>query len=265
MSTQQADKAKKTRTPLTLTVTTIENLSKNLKRIVFTDNSNSLKPEHESGYLKLQFQDDNGEPIRRSYTILEVQNNQETVDAGLDAAVDVSVDFVLHEGGFGATWAKNARIGEQITAMGPGPAKLVDTSLDWFILMGDMTALPAIAVNLKTLAQNKPTATGYAIIEVLDESDIQPLIKPKGIDVEWLVNADNHQSLQKMQSAIADKTWLTGTPYVWIASEFESARGLRQFLREEKGITTDRYVSSYWKIGETDEGNKKAKKADGGF
>ncbi len=69
-----------------------------------------------------------------------------------------------------------------------------------------------------------------------------------------------------MLSAIANKEWLAGNPYVWIASEFDSARALRKFFKKDKAIDKNQfYHSSYWKRGVSAEGNKKAKKEDGGF
>lgn len=80
--------------------------------------------------------------------------------------------LVLHEdAGRASEWAKNARPGGNILIGGPGPKKLLDNTADWCLLVGDMTALPAISVNIEQLPAD---ARGYAVIEVTDESDIQP-------------------------------------------------------------------------------------------
>lgn len=229
-----------------------EQISKNVRRIVFADHSKSITPAHESGYLKLQFIADDGSKKLRSYTIRHVD----------EASHHVVIDFVKHLGGLAYPWAEQAHIGATLTVMGPGPTKMADNSLDWFIFAGDLTALPAIAVNL---AQLPADAKGYAIIEIGDESDKQPLDKPAGIEIQWLVNPDISRSQALMLTAVEQKIWLQGTPYLWIASEFSSAKALRQYFKQEKQITKNRYVSSYWKIGESDEGNKRAKAQDGGF
>lgn len=237
-----------------LIVLSTQQISKNLKRIVFDDTSNTMTTDDESGYLKLQFEQD-GETVLRSYTILEV-----TQKDGKNLA---TIDFVTHEGGFGAEWAKHAKVGDTIDARGPGPAKLADTFLDWFVFMGDLTALPAITANLKKLPAD---AKGYAIIEILDESDILDIQKPDGIEIDWLVNSTITDSAKIMLTTIQNKTWLHGTPYVWVASEFNTAITLRKFFRQEKSIERKQsYFSSYWKYGESDEGNKRAKQNDGKF
>lgn len=238
----------------TLIVCRTEQISKNIKSITFEDMSDSLRSVHESGYLKLQFTQDE-QTILRSYTIFKVyQKNDKHF---------VVINFVIHEGGFGAQWAKDAQVGDSINFKGPGDVKLVNTEFDWFFLIGDLTALPAITVNLRTLPKE---AKGYAVIEILDESDILAVEKPDGVEIDWVINSDPNKSAQLMLSKIQKKDWLEGTPYIWLASEFDSARTLRQFFRKDKKANkTHFYVSSYWKMGESDEGNKRAKKADGQF
>lgn len=243
----------KGKSEIQLEVINKQRISKNIIRFIFDDKNKQLNKEHESAYLKLQFTDKSQETRARSYTV-------RSVDKSLH---QIAVDFVVHgDEGPASAWALNANVGDTIKAMGPGPAKLVDKQCDWFFIVGDMTSLPAIAANIKQLPSN---AKGYALIEVAHESDIQYLEEPEGLEVQWLLNHDYQKSVDKMLAAIAEKTWHQGTPYLWVASEFSVARALREYFREEKGITKNRYVSSYWKYGETDEGNKKAKKEDGGF
>lgn len=236
---------------MSLVVDTIESVSNSVLRFAFIDESKTLTPADESGYVKLQFTEGDGSQKRRSYTIRSVDDNHRVV-----------IDFVKHHGGVAYPWAMRANIGDVLPAFGPGPAKLVDFSADWFILMGDLTALPAIAVNLARLPAD---ANGYAIIEVRDDSDIQTLSKPAGVHIEWLVNIKPQDSAELMLTAAKRQPWHSGTPYVWVASEFSSARALREYFKNEKHIKTNRYFSSYWKIGESDEGNKHAKAQDGGF
>lgn len=71
----------------------------------------------------------------------------------------------------------------------------------------------------------------------------------------------------KLNTVLADAVkklpWLEGVPSIWVASEFDAMRNLRAYFRKECGVERGQmYASSYWKMGETDEGNKKAKKMD---
>ena len=57
--------------------------------------------------------------------------------------------------------------------------------------------------------------------------------------------------------------WLDGQVAVWVAGEFSASRALRQYFRHDRAVDKSfKYVSCYWKVGETDEGMKAAKRAD---
>ena len=57
--------------------------------------------------------------------------------------------------------------------------------------------------------------------------------------------------------------WASGRASIWVAGEFSASRTLRQYFRHERQVPREHmYVSCYWKIGDTDEGMKAAKRAD---
>ena len=59
--------------------------------------------------------------------------------------------------------------------------------MDWILIIGDMTALPAISVNIEQLP---PETLGYIIVEIFDEADKQALPVPKGVQLKWLLNSE---------------------------------------------------------------------------
>lgn len=125
--------------------------------------------DQESAYIKLLFPQAGERPLMRTYTIRQQRDDE------------IDVDFVLHDtDGPASSWAKTAQVGELIQIGGPGLKKLINFEADWFLLAGDMTALPAISVNLAKLPNN---AVGYAVIEVLSEADIQPLVHPEHVEL----------------------------------------------------------------------------------
>ena len=207
-------------------------------------------PDQESAYVKLIFpRPGEGDSLMRTYTVSRQRDNE------------IDVDFAIHGGeGVAANWAVNARIGSQIVVGGPGPKKLINTDADWFLLAGDMTALPAITVNLEHLPRD---ARGYAVIEVIDESDIQPLIVPPNIDLQWIVNPNADVTGRTLLSRIEQLSWLPGQPAVWAACEFNSMRALRKHFKSLCQWPKDYlYISSYWKIGNTEDQHKIAKRDD---
>lgn len=215
---------------------------------------NDFPEGYESGYVKLLLPVQEA-VLKRSYTIRQFDPENRLL----------TLDFAVHinpEGNNGpaSSWALNCREGDVVTIDGPGVAKLVDPSADWFFLAGDMTALPAISVNLERLPAS---AQGHAVIEIKDTRDQQNLRVPKGVLLHWVVNPNPHQANTVLVDKVTSLPWLQGRPNVWVAAEFESMRQLRRYFKLERKLPSHQvYISSYWKIGETDEGNKRAKKLD---
>jgi len=209
--------------------------------------------DQNSAYIKLMLtrpQPDSGEkPLIRTYTV----RNFDPVSTELD------VDFVLHDiTGPAVEWAKSVSAGDQIPVMGPGPKKLVDHTADWFLLAGDMSALPAISANIEGMPAD---ATGHAFLEIIDEADRQEITGPSGLELHWIVNPHPDQDNSVLLDAIKAMKWLEGRPSIWVAGEFSSALAIRAYLKNERGVSRHGlYASSYWKIGESEDQHKVSKR-----
>jgi len=206
--------------------------------------------DQESAYIKLMFpQGEDAKPVVRTYTV-SVQRDDE-----------IDVDFALHEAaGPASTWARNTQAGDQVLVGGPGPKKLINSDADWFLLVGDMTALPAITVNL---AQLPADARGYAVLEITSEADKQALKKPDNVEIHWVINAHPNADSSPLFDSVKSLTWLKGQPAAWAACEFHSMRALRQYFKMERDIPkTHLYVSSYWKVDSTEDQHKVVKSQD---
>jgi NADPH-dependent ferric siderophore reductase len=189
-------------------------------------------------------------PLLRTYTVRAQR------------ADSIDIDFVLHgdEGGPASRWAMRAQASDVIEVSGPGPKKLADPTADWILLVGDMTALPAISVNLEQLPA---TARGRAIIEVPDAADVQQLQAPPGFAIQWVVNPAPGASDAPLRDAVAALAWPPGRVSVWAACEFSGMRALRRHLREERGLDRRQfYISSYWKLGSDETSHKAIKRED---
>ena len=207
----------------------------------------SLPTDQESAYVKLIFMADGGR-LMRTYTIRHQREHE------------IDIDFMLHdEAGPASSWAKQADINDTILIGGPGPKKMINTNGEHFLLIGDMTALPAISVNLATLPAD---AKGCAIIEVVSEQDIQPLPHPAGIELKWVVNSHPGQNENALLDQVSQLPWLSETTSVWSACEFSSMKTLRAYFRE-RGIRKEHlYISSYWKLGSNEDQHKVIKQKD---
>ena len=227
-------------------------ISKNLTRITLAGPGLSEFPsDFEGGYIKLLIPGNQGDPVRRSFTIRSFNC----------ARKHLSLDMVSHEDESPAAhWLSNVRVGNRVSIQGPGACKRLNQAADWFLLAGDMTALPAIAVNLELLPAD---AEGFAVLEVISEADQIELKAPKGIKIIWVLNPTPNVMSSSLSDTVKALPWLDKPVSVWIAGEFNTSRVLRQYFRHERQVDKNfSYVSCYWKIGDTNEGLKTAKKTD---
>ena len=235
-----------------LEVLSNEQLTPHMRRTVLTgDDLADFPSDQESGYVKLRLTNADGDPVMRSYTV-------RAFDADRRRLV---LDFVDHgDNGPASRWCSLAKAGDRVIAMGPGEKKLAPRDADWVFLAGDLSALPALAVNLEQLPDDM---RGYALIEVPSADDVQDVAAPAGVEVRWLVNVDRTKPCAALMEEIPRVEWLDGTPYPWFAAEFEAMRFARSFFRDQHRINRrDMYLSCYWKLGDTDEGMKRAKRRD---
>ncbi len=265
--------------PRELMVESTQRITPNMQRVVLTGESLADFPaDSKSGYVKLQFaadgapltlatQEEGVKPTMRSYTVREIDV----------AARKLTLDMMLHghsesagaaNSGPAGQWAEVAKTGDRILVGGPGPTKLIPQPADYYLLVGDMTALPAIAGNLELLPAD---AKGVAIIEVVSADDVQTIDCPEGVHIEWVIADDlapaaDHQARADasllVQTAL-NVAWPAGKVAVWAACEFHKMRALRRYFRNEKGLSGDEmYISSYWMLDRTDEQHKQSKKTD---
>ena len=240
-----------------LEVIKISAVSPHLKRITLRgDDLADFPTDAESGYVKALFHPQ-GLPVVDADTAKGAVKRSYTVRAFRAAALELDLDFVVHgDLGPASTWAGSACLGDTLAIAGPGPTKLADAKADWFAFFGDLSALPAISVNLQRLPDD---ALGFAFLEVPSEDDCLDLEKPAGIQVEWIVNKNPEVYSDELFQRLEKLAWMDGAPYIWVAGEFELMRSARKKLKPLKSEVQGTYVSSYWKIGATQEGLQKAK------
>ena len=129
--------------------------------------------EYSDSYVKIEFGTPD-QPTLRTYTIRSYD---------LDAK-EIAIDFVVHgDMGVAGPWAASVQPGAEITLRGPGGAFSPSPTADWYLFVGDETAIPAISASIARLA---PNAVGYAVVEVGGPDDEIALDAPEGIAVTWL-------------------------------------------------------------------------------
>jgi NADPH-dependent ferric siderophore reductase len=252
-----------------LLVSHSQRISPNMQRVTLEGQDLEEFPTgHEGSYVKLLFpvKDQSTLPsaeeirtgakvIMRTYTVRKFNLN----------AVELDIDLVLHGeqeeiSGPASTWAAQTKPGDTMLMYGPGKVKTANLEADWFLFAGDMTALPAISCQLEQLPAN---AMGYAVIEINSKQDQQNLEKPDGIDITWIINPHPNTENTVLSDAVKIIPWLPGTPSIWAACEFSNMRLLRGYFKKDQKVPREHlYISSYWKIGQSEDKHKIIKKQD---
>ncbi|KQM80595.1 siderophore-interacting protein [Agromyces sp. Leaf222] len=181
-------------------------------------------------------------PVVRTYTALHPDVAAGTLD----------IDFVVHgDEGVAGPWAANARAGDLLLANGPGGAYRPDPEADWHLLAGDESAVPAIAAALEALPAD---AVARAVVLVESAEHEPQLALPGGGTVEF-VHRDGGSGEGLLAAAVRAVGWLEGRVHAFVHGEAEEVmRGIRPYLRNERGLARDQLsVSGYWRRGRTED------------
>jgi NADPH-dependent ferric siderophore reductase len=162
-------------------------------------------------------------------------------------AGELDIEFALHEAGPAATWAAQAAVGQYLGVGGPRGSLTIPKHFDWHLLIGDETALPAIARRLEELPAGTRVA---ALLEVADPSARIDFETTADLYVEWRYRCESDYPGGALLLALRGMYLPEGEGYVWAAGESTVMRAVRQYLCTERGIDKTRIrAASYWKRG----------------
>ena len=159
---------------------------------------------------------------------------------------ELAIDVVLHGGGVASEWARMVEPGAAAAISGPGRGYAIDADAPAFLLVGDETALPAIAQLLEVLPAR---TTVHVHVEVASPDGRSPLPSHVGSTVTWHDLADPGDPGAAMVAAVRDQPIPDGAR-IWVAGEAASVQRIRKFLFEECAIPRAQCtVRGYWKRG----------------
>ena len=166
------------------------------------------------------------------------------------AAGTLTVDFALHEAGPATQWASQAAAGQTIEIGGPRGSAIVPDDFDFYVLVGDATALPAIGRWVSELRAGVPVTT---IVLVDDASEEQAFESRAALHAVWVHRSAGQDDAAGLQAALAAQAFPPGEGYVWIAAEASVARALRGYVLTERGHPTAWVkAAGYWRRGQAD-------------
>lgn len=181
-------------------------------------------------------------PARRRYT----------VRAWRPEIPELDVDFVIHgDSGIAGPWAARAREGDGLVFGGPGSGYRPDPEADWHLLVGDESALPAIAASLEALPEG-----ARAVVRLLcdgPEHEID-LASPGNVDVRWLHRTGEVSDPNLLLESVRGSDFPPGRVHAFVHGEAEEIRAVRRHLLADRGVNrADLSCSPYWRRGMTDE------------
>jgi len=182
-------------------------------------------------HIKLILGDAGSEPVRRDYTPRQFDVQ----------ARELSIEFALHGDGPAAAWAANAKPGDSAVVAGPRGSFVIPTDYDWHLLIGDETALPAIARRLEEL----PAGSRAIVIGLTDDAaDRRDFRSAASLDLRWVDSTD------ELVDAVHALQLPGGEGYAWCAGEASAMSVLRRILVEDKGVPRHNIrAAAYWKRG----------------
>jgi NADPH-dependent ferric siderophore reductase len=239
-----------------LTVLNVEKISPSFIRVQFScDKQVDVDPLWICPYLKLLFPD----PLTGTITFPKLDDNSKiAMDDKLrqrirsysvrefDRATNqFFVDFAIHDTGLASVWSQNAKVGDQIGLI--GAASKLHFADDCLVLMGDISAMPAICYTLEHLPKKNKV---FAFIEVNHKNDIVSLPINKNIEICWLVqNSDHpHQLVDAVINADLSKQ---DKLLFWGGMERSLAQAVRHAAKDKYShLPSDAFhITSYWREG----------------
>ncbi|RWU20857.1 NADPH-dependent ferric siderophore reductase [Pseudomonas alkylphenolica] len=227
--------------------------------------------------------DDQHCPPMRTYTLRNLRRDAREVD----------VDFVLHGvNGPASAWATRACIGDRLQIVAPNLAFKGDPGgYEWrppkdlrsLLLVGDETALPAIAGILEQMALEHVDVPVQAFIEVPDEQDCIDMTCSAATELNWLprdlLNGDHGEAMLHAVRELArlphiqhnagsaagleevdierQILWERAAPdsgefHAWIAGESAAVMRIRRYLISDCGLDRKALtLMGYWRAGRT--------------
>lgn len=191
-------------------------------------------------HLKVFVTDATGEEQMRDYTPRRFDR----------AARELVLDFALHEAGPATAWALAARPGDPLRIGGPRGSQVIRGQIAHWLLIGDESALPAIA---RRIDEATPGTRITAVIAVPGPQDEQTLQTAADLTLHW-VHRPMHAAADPsaLLAAVMPLTLGSGS-FAWIAAEALVAQRLRKHFLEDRGHAPGWLkASGYWVQGTAD-------------
>jgi NADPH-dependent ferric siderophore reductase len=160
----------------------------------------------------------------------------------------LEIEFVLHDAGPATRWARQVGPGQPLQIGGPRGSFIIPTNFDWHLLIGDDTALPAIA---RRLAELPAGAQAVVLAEVDGPADQISFESLADVSVTFAHrNGAPAGTTTVLAQTLATLRLPAGDYYAWVACESLTAKALRAQLIAEHGANPKwMRAAGYWRRG----------------
>lgn len=231
-------------------------LSKDMLRIVFQGGGlKDFKSRSPDDHVKLFFPDPSTSVLLEP-VMLGGQGNKTNMQLARDYTpvwFDVKrgileIDFFLHGKGLGSDWARHTKMGDIIFVGGPRASHVIPYDFDWYLMIGDETAIPAIERRLRELPYGSRMVVA---LEISDAANQRILIEEKkDVLIQWIMrdNLIAQNAKDPLIEFLNEYQFPVGDYYTWIALEATKARIIKNFMVETKKANPGWVkAAGYWK------------------
>ncbi|CAG7845400.1 putative protein [Pseudoclavibacter triregionum] len=218
-------------------------------KLLFADPEHGLEPPYDLERLRAERPE--ALPTRRTYTVRAADAERGRL----------TIDFVVHgDEGVAGPWARAAAAGDRLVLSGAGGAYSPDPEAPWHLLVGDLSALPAISQAVERLPRE---ARGAVVLELPEDAEPE-LDAPAGLEVIRVAQRDHAAAMRAAEeeaaaadpllAAVRELAWRDGAPHAFVHGERGSMKRLRRHLVAERGVPRERLsLSAYWALGRSED------------
>jgi NADPH-dependent ferric siderophore reductase len=202
----------------------------------------------EPGQVREQFAKETW-PARRRYT----------VRAWDPEAGRLTIDFVVHgDVGVAGAWAVRARPDDVLVFEGPSGGFRPGPDVHWLLMVGDESALPAIAASLEVV----PEGTMTIVRLLCDGPDHEVALEcPGNLALDWIHRRGDGHDQELLVEAVQEVTFPAGPGHAFVHGEATEIRQIRRHLLADRGMTRQQMsCSPYWRRDMTDEAWRQVKR-----
>jgi NADPH-dependent ferric siderophore reductase len=164
----------------------------------------------------------------------------------------LAIDFVVHgDVGVAGRWANSARPGDRLQIVGPTGSYAPDPAAGGHLMVGDESALPAIAASLERV----PAGTPAVVVAIVDDADYElDLDCPGDLDLTWVHRSDAHDEPDRLLRAVEAVDLPADGAQVFVHGEAAEVRAVRRHLLGDRGLARQgTSISPYWRRHLSDE------------